>query len=175
MRDGRVIGTHPLRSLGLQSDRMLRDFQQLGDASADCSSMWADFGLSKDQRGVHVRDGVAGSAYAVQSLLQKDDRIGAFPLKIRRREKRADVRGGDSAEQSVSGGVQEDVSVRVATQPFVVRQSHPADLERNAGFEFVRVPAVANSYAATPATDLHGFSRAFFLSLSKRSRRNWGR
>lgn len=70
--------------------------------------------------------------------------------------------------------MQQNVTVGVTAQTLVMRNFQSANLERNTAFEFMRVPAIANSHAEALVTDLHGFSRIFFLSLLQVSLLNWG-
>ena len=68
--------------------------------------------------------------------------------------------------------MEQNVAIGVPAQALFVSDFHSSDFEWNAAFEFMRVPAVADFHAESLATDLHGFSRIFFLSLSKSSLRN---
>src|SRR5271155_67831 len=139
------------------------------------SSVRTNLGRSKNQRRVYIDDGVTSRLNPLQSLVQENRGVGSLPLSIGRRKQRPDIRRSDGSEQRIGDGVQKYVTVRVAAQAFRMIQSPPANLKRNASLEFVRIPAKTNSHAETSATDFHGFSRIFFLSLLKRSLRNWGR
>jgi hypothetical protein len=44
--------------------------------------------------------------------------------------------------------MEKDVSIGMSRKTVRVRDGDTADLQGNAGFEFVRVPAVANSHSA---------------------------
>src|SRR5262249_55246173 len=83
--------------------------------------------------------------YPLQGFFQKDRRVGAFPLWIRRRKQRAYVGSTNRAEQRIGDGVQENVSVGVAAESLVVMDRHASDLERHAGHELVGVPAESDA------------------------------
>src|SRR5204862_1741455 len=82
---------------------------------------------------------------------------------------------GDGAAQRVGQRVEQDGTIIVPAQTFVVRECHAADFQGNPSFELVGIPSITDSHPETPATDSHGFPRIFFLSLSKSSLRNWRR
>jgi hypothetical protein len=104
-----------------------------------------DFRRGEDQAGVDIGDAAAGVAHTSQGFAEKDGGIRVFPFGIGRREERADIGGGDGAEQGVSDGMQQDVAIGMAAQALVMRQGDPADLQRDSGTELVRVKAVADS------------------------------
>src|ERR1035437_9370892 len=110
--------------------------------------MRPDLGGSEDQRAVHVSDDVARFFNLLQRLADEDRRGGALPFRISRREVGPDVSGGDGAQQRVGQSVQQYVAIGVPGQTSVVWNQHPADLQWDAGLEFVRIPAKANAWCA---------------------------
>src|SRR5208282_530459 len=98
------------------------------------------------QRGIQIHEFVACDLDALQRLLQKQGRIGVFPLRIGGRKQRSNVGSGDGAEQRVGDRVQQNVAVGMAAESFVMRQSHASDFEWNTGLEFVRVPTVTDAH-----------------------------
>src|SRR5947209_299371 len=120
MRECRVVKIQPFRSLGFQADAVWSDIEQLCYARTNFRSVRADFRGGQDQTGVHVTNSVSSRMYPFQSFPEKDDRVGALPLRIGWWEQRADIGGGDRAKECVRDRMQEDVSVGVAAQAFVM-------------------------------------------------------
>src|SRR5208282_300966 len=144
--NGGIFGAHAFRRFCFDSDTVRGNSAQLGDLLANGVGVRADFWSGQDQRGIQIHESVARGLDALQRLAQKHGGVGVFPLRIGRRKQRSNVGAGDGAEQRVSDRVQQDVAVGMAAETLVVRQSHAPDFERNAGFEFVRVPTVADAH-----------------------------
>src|SRR6202795_2905167 len=139
MRYRGVFCAHAFRRFCFDTYAVRGNFAQLGYVLANRVRMRADFWSGEDQRGIQVDEFVASGLDALQRLAQKYGGVGVFPLWVGRREQRSNVGTGDGTEQRVGYCVQQDVTVGMAAETFIVRQSHAADSQRNSGLEFVRV------------------------------------
>ena len=137
MSDGSVVCPHTLGSFGFDADTLGGDVKQSRYAGPNCQSMRAYLRSRKDQRGIYVGYREARLLRPPESLLEKDCRVRALPLRVLRRKQRADIRCRDRAKQGVGQSVQQDVSIRMAAQSLRVRQCHPADLEWDTSLELV--------------------------------------
>jgi hypothetical protein len=143
--DGGIVRSHALGSFGLDSDRVRGQCCQLRYARADRCSVWADLGGCQNQSGVEVDDFISRGPHALQGFFEKERRVGAFPARVGGGEQRADIGRGDCPEQGVGDCMKQDVAIGVASEALIVRKSDAADLERDAAFELVRVPAKSDS------------------------------
>ena len=94
--------------------------------------MRADLGSSQNQTGIDICDSISAALCSFERFSKKNYGIGVLPLRIRRRKKCADIWRGHGSKQSVGDRMEEDVSVRVAAESFVVRETDSADLQGNA-------------------------------------------
>ena len=145
VRNRSIICAHAFRRFGFHPHRTQRDAQQCRNSSAYRASVGTDLRSREDESGIHVNHSIAGGFHAPERFLEKYSRVRAFPVRVRGRKKRANIRRGDCAEQRVCNGMQKNVSVRVAAQTFGVCQRDSANLEGDATFELVGVPAVADA------------------------------
>ncbi len=86
MRDRRIVGAHAFRRFCLDPDLIWLYTQQLCNPRLDFLSVWNDLGFGQNQRGINVAHFVSGKPNLFQRFFKKDDRVGAFPLGIGRRE-----------------------------------------------------------------------------------------
>src|SRR5690349_21213225 len=105
--------------------------------------MRPDFGSIHNQRGIDVGDRITSSRHTFLRLAQKKSRIRPLPLRVGWGEQRTNVRSGNGSEQSVGDGMQQCITIGVASQTMGVRQSYTTNFQGNAGLKFVRVPTVA--------------------------------
>lgn len=145
MGDGGVVGASAFGSFGFEADAIFVDAAEFGDSRADGGAVRADLGRGQDQRGIEIDEGVAFGGDALEGFFKKDGGVGAFPLRVGGREERADVWGGNGSEEGVGDGVEEDVSVGVASEAAFVGELDASDDERDAALEFVRVVALADA------------------------------
>src|SRR5580692_3451378 len=113
---------------------------------ANGSGMRANLGRGKNKRRVYIDHRITGSPNPRQSLAQKKGGVRALPLQIGRRKQRTNIGRSDGAEQSIGHRMQKHVAIGVATEAFRMSQSDSPDFERNATFEFVRIPAGSDSH-----------------------------
>lgn len=118
VRYGRVFRPHPFRSFRFHANLISGNAQQFRDALADCLRMWTNLRLRKNQSGIHVGNSVSRSLDSTKCLLKKHGGVGAFPTRIGRRKKCANVGCANPAEQSVGDGVEQYVSIRMTAQSF---------------------------------------------------------
>ena len=85
-------------------------------------------------------------------VAQQVERVGALPALVAGGEERADVAEPRRAEHGVDEGVRDHVAVRVAGEAARVLDRDPAEHERHAVLERVRVDARARRGAQTPST-----------------------
>jgi hypothetical protein len=145
MRNRSIVRPHALGSLGFHAHAICRDPQQFTHVGPNGGSVRANFGCRHNQGRIHIDDSIASRSHSLDCLRQETSRVGALPARVRGRKQRANIGGGDPAQQGVRDGVQEHVPVRVPAQPLRIRQGKPANLQRNAALEFVRIPAVADA------------------------------
>jgi hypothetical protein len=81
-------------------------------------------------------------------VLEKDRRIGAAPLRVRRREMHPDVALADARQQRVGEGMQGRVGIGMTRQAPVVGDTHPAQRHMIAGREGMNVEALADANVA---------------------------
>ena len=103
----------------------------LGRSQIKVASIWA----TRPPRAATRSDGVA----------QEQVGRGAAPLRIARREMRADVAVGDGAEHGVGDRMQQHVGVGMADQPVIVRHLHAAEPDMVALAEGVDVETLARA------------------------------
>src|ERR1700678_747670 len=143
--DSGVVGAHALGSFGLNPYLRRLDAQQGGDVLLNGGGVRSDLWSGENESAIDVADLVAGLVDQLQRLLDEDGRICAFPLGIAGREIGSDVAGGNGAEQRVGDGMQQDVTIRMTGKSSVMRDGETADFERDAVFELVGVPTVADA------------------------------
>ena len=114
---------------------------------ANSSGMRTDFRLCEDQCGIKVGNLVARTFYSSERFFEEHCRIGALPLRIGRREQRANVRRSHGSQERVRDRVQQNVAIRMPAKALGIVERDPANLQRNSGLELVRVPSVANADA----------------------------
>ena len=83
-------------------------------------------------------------------MAQQFDAVRARIARVGVREVFADVAQRERAEQCVHDRVREHVRVRVAVQPGLVRDVHPADDAFAAGHQPVYVVAVSDAHVRVP-------------------------
>ena len=98
-----------------------------------------------DHRAVDMGDHAAAGSHAVCGIGQEDPGIRALPLRIGRREMRADVAVRQRAEDGVGNGVHQHVGVGMALQLAVVRDGDTAEPDGVAVLEGVDVVALADA------------------------------
>ncbi len=135
----------PLRGRRLDRHAVERQVHDLGDFRADGVAMRADLGTFADQGGVDMGDAAAARGDAFHGVAQEQVGRGAAPLRIARREMRADVAVGDGAEHGVGDRVQQHVGVRMADQPVIVRHLHAAEPDMVALAEGVDIKTLARA------------------------------
>ena len=108
--------------------------------------MRANLGRGKNKRRVYIDDGITGSPNPRQSLAQENGGVRALPLRIGRGKQRANIGRSDGPEQSIGHRMQKQVAIGVATEAFRMSQGDSPNLEWNASFEFVRIPAESDSH-----------------------------
>ncbi len=136
-----VIQVQALGSFGLDAHLVDFDSKQVGDPGAHLSGDGPDLRRGQDQRRIDVHDLVAGVLQLFHCQLQKDGRVGVLPARIAGRKEAADIARGNRAQQRVGYRVQQHVAVGVAGQPLGMVQRHPANAQRHARLECVRVLA----------------------------------
>ena len=108
MSDGRVVRPHTFRSLGFQTNAIRRNPHQLGNALANCGRVRTDLGCSENQGRVDIDHRIASRSHPPEGFSQKHCGVGTLPAWVGGRKKRADVRSGNRAKQSVRKSVQQD-------------------------------------------------------------------
>ena len=97
--------------------------------------MRADLGGLADDRQVEVIDPPAAIAHALCREGEELGRGGPAPLRIARREMRADIAFGQRTEQGVGQGMQADITVGMGDDALVMRNPHAAEPDMVAGRE----------------------------------------
>ena len=126
-------------------------------------------GLNDDGR-VDVEQRVAGLAGEPDAMLQQEDGVGTLPLRVRVGEMPAEVSQGARPEDGVGQGVGQDVGVRVAERSAFERNPDPAQDERPAYGEPVRIESVPDPECAHRSSRRARRSR-MIASTTSRSRR----
>ncbi len=98
-----------------------------------------------DDRRIDMRHHAATPRHARHGVTQEDVRCGALPLRLARREMRADVAVPDRAQNGVGDGVQNDIGIRVTRQRLVVRQLASAEPDVVARHEGVNIVSLADT------------------------------
>ena len=101
-------------------------------------------GLRNDRR-VDVADRVAGGRHFVRHGPQQHAAVGVLVARVAVREMLADVAERGRAEQRVADRVDQNVCIRMALEPLLVRDLHAANDELSPGDQRVHVESL--SYA----------------------------
>ena len=140
-----VVQIESLGSFRFETYAVDRDSGQYRDARADGGGVRADLGSSQNQTGIDICDSISAALCSFERFSKKNYGIGVLPLRIRRRKK-APISGAAMAPSKASViAWRRTVSVRVAAESFVVRETDSADLQGNASPEFVRIEAVTDA------------------------------
>src|SRR5215211_6133742 len=115
----------------------------LGDFRAHRIAQRADLWPLADQRHLEIADAPAACGNALNGVFQKAVGGGALPLRIARREMRADITVGERAEDRIDQRMQAHIAVGMGEKTLAVQHAHAADHEVIAVAEGVHVVAGA--------------------------------
>src|ERR1700722_14835275 len=125
--------------------------RNLSDARAHGIAQRADLRALADQRHLEIGDAAAARGDAIGRVFQEAVGGSALPLRIARREVRADIAVGQRAENRVDQRMQADIAVGMGEKAFRMRHAHAADHHMIARAEGVNVIARAGPDVAEQA------------------------
>src|SRR5277367_5599313 len=136
--------THQLVRRRLDADVREIYFQGVGDAKFHLLDVRINFWRLCNDRCVHVHDFSISQRDDACGFLQKNLARHIFPARVGVREKMADVRFAERAEERIADGVHERVGVRMAVETLRVRNLDAAEDEFASRDQRVNVVADAN-------------------------------
>ena len=145
MRQSRILQIQALRGLRLQPHAIVIHSQQLGNVLSNLRRVRTNLRRSQNQTGIQIRYAITRVPHPLQRLAQKNHRVRAFPLRIRRRKQSPNIRSRNRTQQRIRNGMQQNVAIRMPAQPAIMRQRNSADPQRNPCPKFMRVKPIANA------------------------------
>lgn len=117
-----------------------------GEVFAHLHNMGCELGRLREHGRVQIAEPVSLLAHERRHMAQQRDAVRARIARVGVREVLADVPERERAEQCVHHGVGEHVRVRVAVQPSLMRDIHPANDAFAAGNQPVHVVSMSNAH-----------------------------